>query len=218
MIIDWQQIDTVMLDMDGTILDLHYDNYFWQQCLPSFYAKKHGISFVESKEHLVPIFKEKEGQLDWYCIDYWSKELGIDLSEIKQDQDVIKKVAFRSDAHQFLKALRSMGKNVWLVTNAHPKVLEIKSQQVSFLEYFDFKISSHELGYAKENQQFWINLNQYQKFDVNRTLFIDDSLSVLNSAQEYGIKHIYGIEQPDSTQGPVKQNKHISLQSFSYLL
>ena len=25
--INWQQIDTVFLDMDGTLLDLHFDNY-----------------------------------------------------------------------------------------------------------------------------------------------------------------------------------------------
>ena len=27
--IDWQSIDDVLLDMDGTLLDLHYDATFW---------------------------------------------------------------------------------------------------------------------------------------------------------------------------------------------
>ena len=27
--IDWTQLDTILLDMDGTLLDLEFDNHFW---------------------------------------------------------------------------------------------------------------------------------------------------------------------------------------------
>lgn len=32
--IAWQEVDTVLLDMDGTLLDLAFDNYFWQTLVP----------------------------------------------------------------------------------------------------------------------------------------------------------------------------------------
>ncbi|HNG60363.1 MAG TPA: haloacid dehalogenase, partial [Cellvibrionaceae bacterium] len=38
--IPWQAIDTLLLDMDGTLLDLHYDNYFWLEYLPRAFAAK----------------------------------------------------------------------------------------------------------------------------------------------------------------------------------
>ena len=38
--IDWNAINTVLLDMDGTILDLHFDNYFWKEYVPQKYAEK----------------------------------------------------------------------------------------------------------------------------------------------------------------------------------
>jgi putative hydrolase of the HAD superfamily len=42
--IDWSRIDTVLLDMDGTLLDLRFDNWFWQELIPSRYAAAHGLS------------------------------------------------------------------------------------------------------------------------------------------------------------------------------
>ena len=45
--INWHDIDTVLLDLDGTLLDLHFDNYFWCQHLPLCYARRHGIALPE---------------------------------------------------------------------------------------------------------------------------------------------------------------------------
>jgi len=42
--IAWQEVDTVLLDMDGTLLDLAFDNYFWQKLVPETYGAKLGIS------------------------------------------------------------------------------------------------------------------------------------------------------------------------------
>ena len=50
--IDWSCIDTVLLDMDGTLLDLHFDNFFWSEHLPRTYALRHQISKEESSAYL----------------------------------------------------------------------------------------------------------------------------------------------------------------------
>ena len=71
----WNAIDTVLLDMDGTLLDLHFDNHFWLQHLPQRYAELHGVSRALADAELLPLFREHAGTLNWYCTDFWSREL-----------------------------------------------------------------------------------------------------------------------------------------------
>ena len=42
--IAWQDVDTVLLDMDGTLLDLAFDNYFWQKLVPETWGAKNGVT------------------------------------------------------------------------------------------------------------------------------------------------------------------------------
>src|ERR1700759_5105634 len=78
--VDWTSIDTVLLDMDGTLLDLRFDNWFWQEHVPTHFAKARGLSGEEVRAYLDPKFRERRGTMDWYCIDYWSRELGLDIA------------------------------------------------------------------------------------------------------------------------------------------
>ena len=206
MIIDWDQIDTVLLDMDGTLLDLHYDNFYWVEYLPKLYAEKYNVSLTFAKQYLEKQLASKFGQLEWYCTDFWSKELGIDIAATKAEKPVAKKIAFRPYAEVFLRNLRQMGKHVWMLTNAHRDVLEIKCQHLDLAVYFDHLISSHDFGFAKEHPSFWQELENQFPLDKERSLFVDDSLPILRSAQKYGIGHLRAINQPDS-QKPMKNTE-----------
>lgn len=196
--VNWQQIDTVLLDMDGTLLDLHYDNFFWLEYLPQQFAIKNGLTISKAKQIIEPTLANKQGQLEWYCTDYWSRELEIDIIAIKKHYEVVHKIAFRQGAQDFLQSLNNIGKQVWLVTNAHPDVLTIKCQQLPLEQHFEHLISSHQLGYSKEQIDFWQALQQSLPFDPERSLFVDDSLPVLRSAQSYGIANLRAIASPDS--------------------
>ena len=79
----WRDIDTVLLDMDGTLLDLHYDNHFWMEHLPQRYAELHGISRAMAELEMQPLFERNAGQLQWYCLDFWSSELRLPVRELK---------------------------------------------------------------------------------------------------------------------------------------
>ena len=194
--IDWSAIDTVLLDMDGTLLDLHFDNYFWQIHVPSQYAQQHSLSLAQSHALLTPRFAAQQGSLNWYCLDYWTQDLGLDIVQLKKDIQHL--IAIRADALAFLEALAASNKQVWLVTNAHPEALALKLSSTLISHYFDHIVSSHQFGKPKEHLTFWHDLQAYAHFNPKRTLFIDDSESVLKTAASFGIQQVFSIHQPDS--------------------
>lgn len=193
--IDWNNIETVLLDMDGTILDLGFDNFFWLHYLPQVYADKNDISLSQSKQLLSESYSTIEGTLNWYCLDFWSKRLGFDIAELKKT--VGARIAFRPGAIHFLEFLVEQKKKVYLVTNAHRKSLEIKLLNVKFHHYFNDLSSSHDFGFPKEEQQYWTLLQNKYQFNPKTTLFVDDSVRILKSAQQFGIGYLLGIAQPD---------------------
>ncbi len=211
--IDWQNIDTVLLDMDGTLLDLHFDNYFWREHVPGIWAQQNGWSVSEAKDRLYPKFIETMGTLEWYCVDYWSEELGLDIMQHKAE--VAHKIAYRPRAQAFLEKCQKESNDVRLITNAHRKVLKLKIKHTQLDQYFDQMYCSHELDYPKEQQQFWENLQALQAFDPARSLFLDDSESVLEAAECYGIGHVYSIAQPDSQNKRSEPSRFIMINEFA---
>ena len=194
--LDWSQIDTVLLDMDGVLLDLHYDNHFWQYHLLEVYANKHGIPYENVRHRFAPVFEAHAGTLNWYSVDFWSEQFGVDVMQHKSE--TAHKIAFRPTAEAFLKNCQQQVDDLRLITNGHRKVLDLKIEKTRLDQYFKEMICSHELGAAKESQIFWQQLHKSKGFDPDRTLFIDDSESVLDSAHRYGIGHLYSIAKPDS--------------------
>jgi putative hydrolase of the HAD superfamily len=196
--IDWSAIDIVLLDMDGTLLDLRFDNYFWLEVIPRRYAERHGLSVERAREVLNPRFVAKQGTLDWYCIDFWTQDLSLDVAQLKRE--LSDQVSFLPGAEQFLQVLRTRAARTALVTNAHHESLAVKAKQTDLTRYFDHVISSHRYGYPKENGSFWECLQRELNFDPARALFVDDSLAVLRAARRYGIAQIVAITHPDTTQ------------------
>ncbi|NOY63083.1 MAG: GMP/IMP nucleotidase [Gammaproteobacteria bacterium] len=214
--IDWEQISSIFLDMDGTLLDLHFDDHFWQEFLPEQYANRHGLTIEQALEILQPRFKTKEGTLDWYCLDYWSRELGLDIPALKIE--VAHLITIHDGVLDFLAFTRRARKRTVLLTNAHPKVLELKMQHTGLSAHFDNIISAHMLGHAKEEPHFWQKLQSLEPFEPRNTLFIDDSLPVLRSAARYGIKHLRGIAKPSSQKPPRTDHEFPMLSGFSEIV
>lgn len=194
--IDWQAIDTVMLDMDGTLLDLHFDNYFWNHHLPLRYAEIHGQPFDHVRERLEQQIAAEQGRLQWYCLDFWSETLDLDILALKTE--IQHKIQVRPHVQDFLNRLRQTGRQTILVTNAHPQSMTLKFELTCLNQWLDLVISSHEFQHPKEAQAFWHCLAERVPFNPGRTLFIDDTLRVLDSARDYGIGHLLAIHQPDS--------------------
>lgn len=196
--LDWKQIDTVLLDMDGTLLDLHFDNHFWQVYVPQKFAEQHGLPHAEAHAECFRRYNAKAGTLAWYCVDYWTQQLELDIVQLKQELAHL--IAVHPEVTHFLAALKTAGKRVVLVTNAHRKSLNLKMDRTGLAVHFDAMHVSHEYGIAKEDPAFWDALRRSEPFDPARTLLVDDSLPVLRSAREFGIAHLLAVFQPDTRQ------------------
>ncbi|MCI0506451.1 MAG: GMP/IMP nucleotidase [Gammaproteobacteria bacterium] len=194
--IKWDNIETVLLDMDGTLLDLNFDNHFWQEHVPLRYAQLHNLSIEESKSVLYAKFRSAEGTLDWYCVDYWSSQLQLDIEKLKKEVNHL--IAIHPHVLEFLEAVKKSGRRLLLVTNAHVKSLEIKMQQTRLAGHFDHVVVSHDLGHAKESYEFWDKLKAIEPYNNDSTLLVDDSLPVLRAAQHYGIVHLLAVRKPDT--------------------
>ncbi|MDZ4335525.1 MAG: GMP/IMP nucleotidase [Pseudomonas sp.] len=212
----WNAIDTVLLDMDGTLLDLHFDNHFWLQHLPQRYAELHGVSRALAEAELLPLFREHAGTLNWYCTDFWSRELNLSIRDLKRE--VAHLIALRPDADTFIQALRQAGKQVVLITNAHRDSLSLKLERIELAPYFDRLISSHDYGFPKEDQQFWHALQQDISFEPARSLFIDDSLPILRSAGRFSVGHLLAVRQPDSQAAPKDTEEFAAVEDYRELL
>jgi putative hydrolase of the HAD superfamily len=196
--LDWQRIDHVLLDMDGTILDLAYDNWFWRSHVPEQYASLHGLTLEQSSASLTPHFEGLAHTLPWYCTDHWSRLTGLNIAALKRASR--ERVAVLLGAEAFLQAVRARGLPLWLATNAHRDSWQVKLEHTGLGHYFDRIVSSHDFGAPKEQQAFWQGLHAAYPFDKARALFVDDSLPVLRGAAAYGIGQIRAIAQPESNQ------------------
>lgn len=195
--IDWHSVDTVLLDMDGTLLDLEFDNWFWQKHVPECYARQQGLDRAEADRIIHDWITSHLGTLNWYCLDFWTAELGLEIARLKRDAG--DRIAIRPGADTFLQALKESDKQVIMVTNAHRDALDLKVERTGIDRYFDEMVSSHDYGHAKEAQAFWQHLQRHLPFDPARALLVDDSLPVLHSAQLYGIGQPVSILHPDSS-------------------
>jgi putative hydrolase of the HAD superfamily len=214
--LDWSSIDTVLLDMDGTLLDLRFDNWFWQELIPRHYAAANGLNIEETQGLLGPKFVEVRGTLQWYCIEYWSRELGLDIDRIKREAQ--EQVRFLPGAEAFLSRLKNSGKRVALVTNAHPETLAIKNERVALTRYFDACYSTHPFAVPKEDAAFWPRLAAQERFQPERTLFVDDSLQVLRAAHNFGIGWLRAVRCPDSGQPPQHTGDYVAVDGVRDLM
>lgn len=214
--IDWREIETVLLDMDGTLLDKHFDDYFWEHFVPTMYAEKNGIDERSARKKLLATYQAREGTLDWTDLDYWSEQLGLDIPALKIKVDHL--IQVHPYVIDFLAYLKNIGKKVFLVTNAHSKTLDIKMAKTALSGHFTGIVCAEEIGMPKENPAFWEGLRAKIPFDNASTMLAEDTEKILVSAQCHGISHLIYVARP-SSRGPIKKSERFpSIVYFNELM
>ncbi len=212
----WEDIDTVLLDMDGTLLDKHFDDYFWEQYIPEHYSLLHDISVEEARQELLSRYRAVENTLDWTDLGYWSHELGLDIPELKMRINHL--IGVHPYVIEFLEFCLANRKKLYLITNAHSSTLSIKLEKTSIGPWFDRIICAEEIGLAKENEQFWHRLEETLGFDKGRTLLADDTEKVLDAANSYGMGHLIFVARPSSRKQVRYSERYPSIEFFKELI
>jgi putative hydrolase of the HAD superfamily len=202
--------------MDGTLLDLAYDNYMWMEHIPAAFARQNALSEDEAKQRLRETFLRLEGKLDWYCLDHWSEALKLDVAALHREQN--DRIGFLPGARQFLETVAGHELRLLLVTNSHQKTLDIKAEVTGITGFFDGIYTSHGLGHAKEDQPFWHALAEIEGFDPETSLFVDDNVAVLQSARTYGIRMLLNITRPDTRRPPRRHADFSGIEGVAELL
>ncbi|QIR13166.1 GMP/IMP nucleotidase [Shewanella aestuarii] len=211
----WHKIDTVLLDMDGTLLDLHFDNHFWLQLVPQQLSQQRQISLDAAKQIVETAYHKVVGTLDWYCIDYWQQELDLDILTLHYS--MVERIQMRQDSMPFLLALGQQNKRRILFTNAHPKSLALKLEHTELARGLDDMLSSHQTGYPKEHPLFWQIAIEKFNLDPARCLFIDDSEPILEASRKAGIGYQLGINNPDSQKNHNVFNDFPAIDDYHHL-
>jgi HAD superfamily hydrolase (TIGR01509 family) len=204
--INWAHYDTILLDMDGTVLDLAFDNYFWRELVPGVYAEQQDITEDAARQHIYDLYSGREGTLEWYCLEFWTEQLGLDLLALKKSSH--DRIRFLPGAKAFLDAVKAGNKRLVLVTNAHQHALDLKKTVTGLDHWFDEFVCSHDFGVPKEHPEFWHQLQDKLNFDPATTLFVDDSIPVLDAAVEYGLGAVVAIRRPDTGMPPKDTEGH----------
>jgi 5'-nucleotidase len=212
----WAEIDTVLLDLDGTLLDKHFDDYFWEQHLPRVYAEKNRLAPDQARAQLLAVYRSVENTLAWTDLEYWSDRLELDIGAEKRAVSHL--VAIHPHVRTFLVFLNDIGKKPYLVTNAHPQALKIKLERVPITHHFGEIICSQDVGLAKEQPEFWTALQRNLPYDPARTLFVDDTERVLQSAAHGGLRHLIHVAKASSRLPARFSTRFPSIASFAELL
>ena len=186
-----------LIDLDGVILDTSYDNYFWQEHIPRVYAKKNNISDKDGINFTHTLFNYKKKSKEWYDVNYWSNILDIDIIKEKKRAENMSLIKMYPGSIKILEKLNYHKKRIFLVTNAHRKTLNLKLSKFDLSKYFDELICSHELGYVKEDIQFWHLLRNKLGILYDETILIEDTFDNITSAYHAGINNFIYISSND---------------------
>ena len=216
MTLDWNDVNTVLLDMDGTILDRHFDDHFWLEHVPMRWAALNRTTLDYAREHLYALFRSQENTLNWTDLDYWSDRLGLDIPRLKHEVDHL--IAVHPHVVEFLLFLRHQGKIIWLVTNAHSKTLDLKMKKTRLGPYFDGVISAHQVGLPKEDDRFWGQLQRFIDYRPESTLLGEDSEANLHTAGSFKIRYLIYIGRFSSQIAPRRSEHFPTVDYFSRLI
>lgn len=214
--VDWSHIDDVLLDMDGTLLDRHFDNFFFEEELPRRYAAKHALAFPEARDRLMSMYRSVEGELAWTDLHYWTEQVQIDVVALHRELDHM--IGFLPDAEAFLLSLRRLGKRVTILTNAHRAGVEVKTAKTGLHRQVDRIVDAFEVGWLKMRAEYWPTCRELVGFDPTRALYIDDDEQCLAAAEDFGIGRIFHRSKSSSQSSPVPSARFHSIENFESIL
>ena len=181
----------ILSDLDGVILDQHYDRKFWQSWLPEHVANQTNQSIEKIQIEIQLKIDGQKGTLNWYDLNYWDDLLDVDCMEIIKEQE--EKPSFLEGSLEALQELSTLKNPKHILTNGDPRLQEYKAEARNFLQFFDSIFYSMHAGYPKEKKEFWTLARHNLNLDFEDSIFIDDDFKVVTIAVKAGVKRVIWI-------------------------
>jgi len=213
---DWTGVDDVLLDMDGTLLDRDFDNFFFEDELPRRYAALHRMPEQAAREKLFALYRAVEGELAWTDLHYWTNQLGVDV--VKLTQELAERIGYLPGVEAFLGAVRAKRKRMTVLTNAHAEGVAIKCRKTGVDKQVDRIVNAFEVGYLKMHPEYWPACRTLVGFDPGRSLYIDDDEACLAAAEAFGIRHIFHSARSSTKRPPHPSSRHTPLENLQDLI
>jgi putative hydrolase of the HAD superfamily len=213
---DWTGVDDVLLDMDGTLLDRDFDNFFFEDELPRRYAALHRMTEQAAREQLFALYRAVEGELAWTDLHYWTNRLGIDV--VALTQELSNRIGYLPGVEGFLGAVRAKRKRMTVLTNAHAEGVAIKCRKTGVDKQVDRIVTAFEVGCLKMRPDYWPACRTLVGFDPGRSLYIDDDEACLAAAEAFGIRHIFHSSRSSTKLPPQPSGRYTPLENLQDLM
>ena len=125
----------VSLDLDGTIVNRDYVDYFWLELVPTLYSERHGLNLEDAKREVQRQYDEiGPKDLRWYNPEYWFQRFGLDSGMLSWAlEEAGRFVKPYRDALEFIEAVKGEVQLV-LSTSASCEFIKLVFARVPELE------------------------------------------------------------------------------------
>ncbi len=185
-----KSLEIISFDVDGTLVDLEYNDLIWFKEIPELVAKKKKISFEKSLKYVHKEYnKLGEHNLNWYDINYWVTYFGLEVSP----EDILKKyesqVKIFPEVISLLEELKK--KFILIVITAMPR--EFLTPKIKKIEkYFKFSFSALSDFKELKNSEIYSKISKALNVHPEQILHIGDHWDFdYLAAQKAGMNALY---------------------------
>ncbi len=180
----------ISFDVDGTLVDLEYNDLIWFKEIPELVAKKKKISFEKSLKYVHEEYaKLGEHNLNWYDINYWISYFGIEISPDKIFEKYEPQVKIYPEVISLLEELKK--KYTLIVITAMPREFLIPKMK-NLEKYFKFSFSALSDFKELKNSEIYSKISKALKVPPKQILHIGDHWEFdYLAARKAGMNAIY---------------------------
>jgi len=183
-------LEIISFDLDGTLVDLEYNDLIWFKEIPELVAKKKKISFEKSLKLIHEEYtKLGEHDLNWYDINYWISYFGIEISPNKIFEKYEPQVKIYPEVIPLLEELK---KNfILIVITAMPREFLVPKMK-KLEKYFKFSFSALSDFKELKNSEIYSKISKAIKVHPEQILHVGDHWEFdYLAAQKAGMNAIY---------------------------
>ena len=183
-------LKVISFDVDGTLVDLEYNDLIWFKEIPELIAKKKRISFEKSLKYVGEEYnKLGEYNLNWYDINYWVTYFGLKVSP----KNILDK--YESQVKIFpevISLLEELKKNfILIVITSMPREFLIPKMK-KLKKYFKFSFSALSDFKELKNSEIYSKISKTLNVRPEQILHIGDHWEFdYLAAQKAGMNAVY---------------------------